>query len=489
MTRRYLAFDLGASSGRAILGTLEEGILSLEEIHRFETRAVETSGRLHWDVARLEAELGRALELLAATGRVPHSIGLDSWGVDFGLLGDDGALLGPPVAYRDPRHPPAARDFVERFGAERLFALTGLQFLPFNTLFQLHARVRRGDPELGAARRLLFLPDLLVRSLTGVEGTERTIASTSQLLDPATGAAVPELFQALGLPASLLGTVQEPGTPRGMLRPALARAAGLPPVPVTAVASHDTASAVAAVPAHEEDFVYVSSGTWSLMGFEADRPRLDDEARRLGFTNEAGAGGRVRVLKNLAGLWPLHACRRIWAAGGGAPAFETLEAEAAAAPAFAAVLDLDREEFLNPPDMARAVADFCRRTGQEVPPTRGGLVRSLLESLALSYRRVAEEIGRLRGAPPSRLHVIGGGSQNRLLCRFAAEATGLELHAGPAEAAAAGNVLVQAAADGGLAGLDAIRRVVRDSFAVEAIEPGGEGWDEAYERYRRVSES
>ena len=491
MSARYLAFDLGASSGRAILGSLgRDGRLTLEELHRFPNAMVDVLGNLHWDLLGLYREMLRALARCGKTqAGPPTSIGIDTWGVDFGLLDRSGRLLGNPRTYRDPANARAMEAFLEKVPAETVYRRTGIQLLPINTLFQLHARVRENDPQLGAARDLLFLPDLLLYFLTGAKISEFTFATTSQLRNARTNQWDPLLFEALGIPRSLMQEVVPPGSVVGRLARSVVEHTGVGPLPAVAVASHDTASAVAAIPAAGEDFAYISSGTWSLVGIESKEPIIDERSRERNITNEGGLEHNVRVLKNVMGLWLLEECRKRWARERD-HTHEELLSLAGRSPAFRTLLVPDDPRFLNPPDMPGVIREFARETGQPEPEEIGHFVRAIFESLALAYRHALVQIREVSSAAVRRIHVIGGGSRNGLLCQLTADATGLPVHAGPAEATAVGNLLVQAMADGRIASLGELRQVVRDSFPVETFEPSGHAdWEAAYQRFLAYRES
>jgi len=484
--RTFLAFDLGAESGRAVLGALAQGRLRLREVRRFQNEMVSLGEGLHWDAARLFEECQVALRQCAAQEESPASVAVDTWGVDFGLLDEEGRLLEQPRSYRDLRNAGAREEFFRRVPRERVYELTGIQFLPFNSLFQLQAMVRDGAPALPRARDLLFMPDLISYFLSGEKRTEFTFATTSQLYNPVTGEWEEELFSALGLSRDLMQEIVPPGTVLGMLGPKVCRETGLAPVPVVATASHDTASAVAAAPGEGGEWAYISSGTWSLMGIESDRPILTARARELNLTNEGGVGGTFRVLKNIMGLWLLQQCRKAWAAERTC-SYEELVQMAEAAPAFGPLIDPDREEFLNPPDMPEAMRRRCRETGERVPETRGEFARCVLESLALKYRLVLDQLREVHPHPINRIHIIGGGTRNELLCQLAADATGLPVMAGPVEATAAGNVLVQALGLGCLASVAEVREVVRRSFPLKRYQPRKEArWEAAYRRFREL---
>jgi rhamnulokinase len=487
----HLAFDLGAESGRAVLGSLDGARLTVHEVRRFPNTPLPLAGHIHWNVYALFDEMKEAMrDAAAAVGARPASLGVDTWGVDFGLLARDGSLLGLPFCYRDHRNAGAMEDYLKLVPRTALYEATGIQFMPFNTLFQIYAMVRERSPILDAAADLLFMPDLFNFLLTGRKAAEFTIASTSQLLDPRTRAWIPGLFQAMGLSKKILQDIVEPGTVLGEVAEDVASATGFRHVPVVATAGHDTAAAVAAVPAEGGGWAYISSGTWSLVGVELEAPLISAGSLAANFTNEGGVGGTVRFLKNVSGLWLVQGCRKSWAAG--APVtYEELTRAAAEAPPFAAFVDPDDPAFLNPPDMPEAIGEYCRRTGQKPPATKGAVVRSLLESLALRYRQVIDELRHVLGRPIERIHVIGGGSRNALLCQLTADATGLPVVAGPAEATAVGNILVQALATGRVDSPAEIRAIIRGSFELRTYEPSGPArdWEAAGARFRQIRRS
>jgi rhamnulokinase len=458
----FAAVDLGASSGRVMVGRAGPGVLELETAARFANDPVRIGGTLHWDILGLYRGV---LDGLRAAGPV-RSIGIDSWAVDYGLLDASGALLGNPVHYRDGRTDGVPGKVAEIIGEERLYELTGLQKQPFNTLYQLVAAA--GTPILEAARQLLMVPDLIAYWLTGVSGAEFTNASTTQLLDLRTGDWARPLMAELGIRASLFPAVRAPGT---MIGPALP-GAGLPGAPdVVAVGSHDTASAVAGVPAGTPDFAYISCGTWSLVGLELDAPVLTAGARRANFTNEGGVDGTVRFLRNVMGLWPLQEAMRGW----GRTDVAALLGEAAREPAFAAVVDLDDPVFLPPGDMPARIAAACRATGQNVPGTPAAVTRCILDSLAVAHRRAVREAQELSGRHVDAVHVVGGGARNALLCQLTADACGRPVLAGPVEATALGNVLVQARAAGAISGgLSALRELLVETQEIVRYRPGGD---------------
>jgi rhamnulokinase len=467
---QYLAFDLGAESGRAMAGSLAGGRLAIEELHRFPNTPVRDGDRLYWDTERLWHEIRRGIELASERGLQFDGIGIDTWGVDYGLLGDDGALVEKPRHYRDARTNGVMDNVFERVPRDEVFGYTGIQFMQLNTLYQLYAARLAGDPGLRAARRLLNMPDLFNYWLTGVAWSEATIASTTQFFNPVSMWWATELLERLGLPADILCPIVEPGTLLGPMTEA-------PHWPVYATAGHDTASAVAAVPASPGDnWCYISSGTWSLMGLEMDRPVIDAQSLAMGVTNEVGVGGKIRLLKNIAGLWLLQECRRAWIAEGKEYTYEQLTRMAAEARPFAAVIDPDA--FLEPGEMPRKIAEHCRQTGQLPPETHAEYARTILESLALRYRQVLERLEKLAARRIEVIHIVGGGSRNAVLNQMVADSTGRVVIAGPGEATAIGNILVQAIGAKELGGLEDVREVVRRSFAPVTFEPRRtEGWD------------
>lgn len=487
--KRFLAFDLGAESGRAMLGTLDAGRLELEELHRFLNQPVRLPDGLYWDTYRLFHEIREGLRIAGrGRGLTLDGVGVDTWGVDFGLVDGRGELVVNPRHYRDARNSGMFEKTFAVMPREEIFRHTGLQFMELNSLFQLHAVKLSGSPGLAAAERLLFMPDLFSYWLSGVQKNELTIASTAQFWNPAEKRWAWEIFDALGLPKKLLGEVVPPATRLGGLLDEICDTCGLAPAPVFATASHDTAAAVAAVPATKDrPWCYISSGTWSLMGLELDAPVINDKVLALNFTNEIGAEGKIRFLKNIAGLWLVQECRRAWALEGTEYSYGELTAMASGAAPFAAVINPDA--FLEPGKMPERLADFCRRTGQAVPQAPGGMIRVILESLALRYRQVLESLESVSGERIEVIHIVGGGSKNSLLNRFVAEATGRTVIAGPTEATAAGNVLVQAIGAGAVEGLEGLREVIRASFELETYETKSAApeWDRAYEKYLSVT--
>ncbi|TWD80833.1 rhamnulokinase [Kribbella amoyensis] len=474
MSLRLAAVDLGASSGRVMLGRVGADVLELTEVHRFWNGPVRVHDTLHWDVLGLYRETLAGLRSIGAV----DGIGIDSWAVDYGLLDGEGRLLGNPVHYRDARTDGVMERVLRTVPAEDLYSVTGLQQLPFNTLYQVVA-----EPLLAQAKSLLMIPDLLGYWLTGRPGAEATNASTTQLYDVRARRWSEDLARRVGLPPEVFPAIREPGDVIGPILPAVAEETGLDPAtPVIAVGSHDTASSVVAVPATETDnFAYISSGTWSLVGLELPAPVLTAEARQANFTNEGGVDGRTRFLKNVMGLWILQECLRVWATD----ELTQVLKEAAAAPAFGALVDPDDSMFLAPGNMPARIDEFCDRTDQTKPASRGAVARCVLESLALAYRRTVRQAQEVTGRAVDVVHVIGGGSQNELLCQLTADACGLPVLAGPVEASALGNVLVQARALGApLPDLTALRALVRATHPLRRYAPQGKlaDWDAAESR-------
>ncbi|MET8245085.1 rhamnulokinase family protein [Streptomyces sp. NPDC005202] len=463
--KAYAAVDLGASSGRVMVGHVGTDFLELAEAHRFPNRPVRVPEGLRWDVLGLYAGV---LDGLREAGQV-DSVGIDSWAVDYGLLDADGALLGNPVHYRDSRTEGIAEKVWATVPAEQLYAATGIQYAPFNTLYQLTAA--RSTAQLAAARRLLLVPDLLTYWLTGEEGTELTNASTTQLVDPRTRDWSYDVAARLGIDLSLFAPLRQPGDPAGVLRPEVLEETGLTgPVPVTTVGSHDTASAVAAVPAVGKRFAYICTGTWSLAGLELDAPVLTEASRAANFTNELGLDGTVRYLRNIMGLWLLQECVRAW----GEPDLGGLLREAAEVPALRSVVDAGDAVFLPPGRMPERIAAACRASGQPVPGSPAETTRCILDSLALAHRRAVEDAQRLADHPVDVVHVVGGGTRNALLCQLTADACGLPVVAGPTEAAALGNVLVQARGHGLVGDRAEMRHLLARTQPLTRYEPRGD---------------
>ena len=483
----FFAVDLGATSGRTIIGTLANGRVELEELTSFPNNLIETGGHFYWDIYALYFEIIKGLKLAARRNLRIESIGIDTWGVDFVFVGKDGALLRNPVAYRDPYTEGAMEQyFAECVSKEDVYRATGIQFMNFNSLFQLYAMKRDGNSALANAEKILFVPDALSWMLTGEAVCEYTIASTSQMLNPVSKELDGRLLASLGLERSKFGRMVMPGTRIGTLTDEVQRITGLGPVPVVAVAGHDTASAVAAVPAKDERFAYLSSGTWSLMGIETKQPIINDVSYDRNFTNEGGVDGTTRFLKNICGMWLLERCRKEW--GDDAPAdYPTLIREAMSTKPFQSMITPDNEMFANPADMQQAINDYCRQTGQHVPTGYAETCRCIFESLALRYRQVAGWLKEMAPFGIDTLHIIGGGSKNDYLNQFTANATGLTVLAGPQECTALGNIMLQAKAAGAVDGIFDMRRIIADSVTPKRFEPQDKAvWDEAYERFKEL---
>jgi rhamnulokinase len=483
--RTWLAFDLGAESGRAFTGQLGSGILTIQEIHRFPNEPVDDSGSLHWDAPRLWLEMRKALSL---AGKGLEGLGVDSWGVDYALLDERGELLKNPYHYRDARNPRAMAEVLALVPREIIYRETGIQFMPINTINQLFAAKCRTPEILTVAKQLLMIPDLFNYWLTGHAVCEYTNATTTQLVNPVTRSWSRELIEQLGFSQRLFGEIVEPGKVIGSLRQDVALDSGLSGTPVIAPASHDTGSAVASVMARE-DTAFLSSGTWSLLGIELDVPVITDESLRLNFTNEGGVAGTTRLLKNVMGLWMLQGCRRSWATRGRQYDHASLLDEAIKEPAFSVLIDPDDASFLNPADMPEAIDAFCRKTEQPRPGSPGAYTRAILESLALKYRAVVEGIELLTGKRIMQIRVIGGGSKNRALNQFTADASGRRVLAGPSEAAVLGNLGVQMLATGAAGSLKEVRAIIDRSFPTEIYEPAdSDAWRRQVERFEHYCE-
>jgi len=481
----YIAADLGAESGRLVSGAFDGDILRIAEVHRFPNTPIRIHGHLHWNILGLHAEILRGLAAEARrAGDSLVSLGVDTWGVDYGLLDAGGRLIGFPYHYRDSRTEGMMEECFRRVPKREIYDATGIQFMFLNTLYQVLSEVVSRAPALEIADRLLFTPDLFHFWLTGEKVNEKTIASTSQMFDTRRNEWASGMLGRLGIPSRILGPIVEPGTVLGKLRPEVADETGARKLVVVAPGSHDTASAVAAVPAGGTGSAYLSSGTWSLMGTECREPVIDELSYRYSFTNELGVCGTVRLLKNISGLWIVQECRRAWASEGAEKSYEDMTRMAEAAPPFAALIDADYPPFAHPGEMPAKIEEFCRKTGQATPGEPGAVIRSVLEGLAFKYRTVLGRLEELVGRRLAPLHIVGGGSKNRLLNQLAADALNRTVIAGPVEATSAGNILLQMVATGELRSLEEGRELIRRSFATEIYEPReAAAWDEAYQRY------
>lgn len=483
MKHCFFAVDLGATSGRTILGSFSEKGLELEELNRFPNRLIEVGGHFYWDIYTLFQSVIEGLKVAAGKSVQITSIGIDTWGVDFVCIGKDGHLLRAPYSYRDPHTMGAPEALFSRVSRSQIYEVTGIQVMNFNSLFQLDTLRRNEDSALAAAHKILFMPDALSYMLTGEMVTEYTIASTAQLVNAKTRKLASELLATVGLKESHFGRFVYPGERIGVLTEEVRRLTGLDAVPVIAVAGHDTASAVAAVPADNAHFAYLSSGTWSLMGVETETPVINKETEELNFTNEGGVGGTIRLLKNICGMWLLERCRAAW----GETSYEELIAGAEASEPFRSLINPDDARFANPSDMEKAICLYCADTHQPLPENRGQVVRCIFESLALRYRQVLESLCALSPFPIDTLHVIGGGSRNELLNRFTANAIGIPVVAGPSEATAIGNMMIQAIAAGEAEDVFAMRQLVRKSVPLTTYQPQDTAdWDIAYIHFKNI---
>jgi rhamnulokinase len=471
MNGNYLALDLGAESGRAMFARLANGKIELSELHRFANTPVQLPTGLYWDTLRLFNEICEGIRAGAQAVDELDGIAVDTWGVDFGIIGENGELLQNPRHYRDPRTNGVPEEVFEKVPRAEIFRHTGLQFMAINSLYQLYS-IQRDSPDLLAlASKLLFMPDLFNYYLTGTYAAERTIASTSQFYDPVNKRFTTDLLRKLGIGSGFFAALADPGVELGPLLPQLSERCGLKnDVRVYTTGSHDTASAVAAVPATGTDnWCYISSGTWSLMGVELEQPVITDASLEANFTNEAGVENKIRFLKNIPGLWVLQECKRAWARAGEDYSYAELMDRAAAAKQSATVLDLD--EFVSPGNHPRRIVEYCHKTGQEPPQDAGSVTRLILHSLAVRYKQVLEALEQLTGRQIKVIHIVGGGSRNALLNQLAADVTRRRVVAGPAEATAIGNALTQALGTGHIGSLEELRAMVRQSFEVEEFIP------------------
>jgi rhamnulokinase len=485
-TKNFLAFDLGAESGRAVLGRLSGEKLTLEEKHRFLNPNGKLHGHLYWNLLGQWEELKAGLRKTASAepGLRLDGIGVDTWGVDFGLLGKNGELLGNPYHYRDTRTDGMMERAFARVPREKIFETTGVQFMQINTLYQVLSMVESKSSLLDAAGTLLFIPDLFNSLFTGIHKSEFSVATTSQMYDPRKKAWATDMLRALGIPTNILPEIVPSGTILGPLLKDVAADTGVGEVPVIAPATHDTASAVAAVPATGGSWCYISSGTWSLMGVELTEPLINEKSLKYNYTNEGGVGGTIRFLKNIMGMWMVQECRRHWQKEGYDHSYAELTQMAARSEGLRSLINPNDKAFLTPGDFPAKVESLCKQTKQPAPTTRGEFVRACLDSLALMYRHTLEGLEDVLGRKIEVIHIVGGGTQNELLSQLTADACGRPVIAGPVEATSIGNILVQAMATGDVKSLEHLRQIVRSSFEVKRFEPRKEGkWDEAYQRF------
>ena len=492
----FFAVDLGATSGRTIIGSLSDGKFDLEELTRFDNNLIETGGHFYWDIYALYYEIIKGLKLVAQRNIPIQSIGIDTWGCDFVYVGKDGAILRNPMAYRDPHtFGMMEKYFDEKVNKEKVYEKTGIQFMNFNSLFQIYAMRKAGNVALENADKVLFIPDALSYMLTGKAICEYTVASTSQILNPMTKDLDEELVESLGLKRSQFGEMTSPATIIGTLTKEVQKMTGLTVIPVIAVAGHDTASAVAAVPAKNEEFAYLSSGTWSLMGIETKEAIINDRSFDLNFTNEGGIDGTTRFLKNICGMWIYERCRKEWkdAAAANNTDMEALShsaliAEAMKQPAFQSIINPDDAVFANPSSMVDAIQGYCEKTGQYVPKTYGEICRCIFESLALRYRQIFTWLKEFANFDIHVLHIIGGGSLNAYLNQFTANSCGVTVLAGPQEGTAIGNIMLQAKASGAVKDIWEMRQIIANSLQLKRFEPQDkEARDKAYEHFLEIT--
>ena len=484
--KKVLAFDLGASSGRGIIASLDGGKITLNEIHRFANNGVNVRGTFYWDILYLFDQIKQGIVKAKLAGGF-DSIGIDTWGVDFGLLDENGDLIGNPVHYRDARTDNIPDELFRVVNCESVYEKTGIQIMNFNTLYQLYYLAKHRPDILKRADKMLFIPDLLNYFLTGEKRSEYTIASTSQMLDPYARDWNRELLGEVEIPQNILCDIIPAGTVVGEVSEDICTELGTAPVPVIAVGSHDTASAVVSVPTDKKDFVYISCGTWSLFGTELDAPNISEEGCRSSYTNEGGYGGSIRFLTNIMGLWLIQESRRTWIKQGNELSFGDLEQAALKCEPFKCFIDPDSPEFGKPGDIPERVRRFCERTGQYVPQTTGEVMRCIYESLALKYKHAFLNLKKLTDKDFEGIHIVGGGTKDPLLCRMTAAACNIEVMAGPIEATALGNIAVQMMALGEISDISEARAVIKNSFDIKSYTPDGAvEWDKAYAKFKEI---
>ena len=487
-TFHFFAFDLGATSGRSILATLQDGKISLKELTRFPNNILRIGNKYYWNIYSLFEELKNGLRVAASEGIQLDAIGIDTWGVDFVYVAEDGSFAGLPRAYRDPYTNGMPEDYFKNILSKKeVYGLTGIQIMNFNSLFQLYASKKEHSSALQNAKSMLFMPDALSYLLTGNKVCEYTIASTSQILNPHTKQFEFKLLEKIGIPASMIHSIVMPGTITGNLSDSIKEECNLKDVPVIAVAGHDTGSAVAAVPAENENFAYLSSGTWSLMGIEVKEPVINEQSYDLNFTNEGGVEGTTRFLKNITGMWLLEQCRKEWESKGTSYTYPEIIALSNSAEGFQSLIDPDDAGFANPLSMTKAITEYCKTTNQKEPASHAEFIRCIFDSLALKYKQVLNSLQQIAPFRIEKLHVIGGGSQNKLLNQCTANSIGLPVVAGPSEATALGNAMMQAKGLGIVQSLDEIRTILRNSISPEIYYPENEtSWDEAYNKFLSI---
>lgn len=483
----FFAVDLGATSGRTILGSISNDVIELREINRFQNKIIEANGHFYWDFLSLYQSIIEGLKIIASEDIKIESIGIDTWGVDFVCFDKAGEILGNPYSYRDPHTNGAQEKLFKTIDRETIYKTTGIQFMNFNSLFQLFAIKSRNTEKLAHVDKILFMPDALSYMLTGKMVTEYSIASTSQLLDAQTKKFDKKLLETLELNENNFGSFVFPGTEIAELSDSVQKQTGLGNVKVIAVAGHDTASAVAAIPASDKNFAYLSSGTWSLMGIESDLPVINDASFKLNFTNEGGVDAKIRFLKNICGMWLLERCRLEWGVTSEDSSYPRLIEEAQKSEAFRSFINPDAPCFANPISMVKAIQDYCKTTSQQVPQTKAEITRCIFESLAMRYKQILMDLQSFATFPIEKLHVIGGGSKNKLLNQFTSSALGIPVIAGPTEATAIGNIMIQAKAAGIFSDVQTMRTNIAKSVVLENFEPEQkELWDEKYTQYLSV---
>lgn len=482
----FLAIDLGASSGRAILGNIENNRLELKEINRFANPIVEINGRLYWDLLHLYSEIIKSLQHVKSEGIELISLGIDTWGVDFVCFGNDGEPLRMPYSYRDTHTFGAPERFFKKMPKEEVYNKTGIQIMNFNTLFQLATQLEENTSTYPVIDKILFMPDALSYLLTGKMVTEYTIASTSQMINPYMRNFDDSLLEAVNLKQENFAPIVFSGAEIGKLSNSVKELTGLGDISVIAVAGHDTGSAVLAAPAENENFAYLSSGTWSLMGIESAEPVINEETYALNFTNEGGADGSVRLLKNICGMWLIEQCKKEWEKDGAVSYNEIVKAAQEATP-FQSFINPDSPCFASPLSMTHSIKEYCRQTGQYVPESMGEIARCIYESLAFRYKQVLTNLQKLADFPIETLHIIGGGAQNKMLNGFTANAIGKTVYAGPSEATAIGNLLMQAKAAGLVSDKKEMRQIIRNSVELEVFSPEySQVWDSNYQKYLAI---
>lgn len=488
-TFNFLAFDLGATSGRSILGTFDNGKLELRELTRFGNDILQIQGKYYWNIYSIYNSIKEGMRAAASLDIAINAIGIDTWGVDFVYVAEDGTILNLPRSYRDPYTERSPEKYFKLIPKEEVYKLTGIQIMNFNSLFQLYAAKMEKSAALQSAKEILFLPDALSYLLSGNKACEYTIASTSQFLNPLTKKIENKLLEAIEVHPSVIPPLIKPGKVVGLLRDSIAKECGLNPIPIIAVAGHDTASAIVSIPAKNKKFAYISSGTWSLMGIEVDEPIINEQSYKMNFTNEGGVEGTIRFLKNITGMWLLEQCRKEWEQLGRTYTYDEIIKMAKTAKGFQCFVDPDDAVFANPESMIESIIKFCTDSGQSAPKEDAEFIRCIFESLALKYKYVLSCLCELSPHAIEVLHIIGGGSQNKLLNQFTANATGLPIVAGPYEATAIGNIMMQAKGLGLVKSLKEIRAIINESFTLESYEPQDtELWNNAYEKFLKLIE-